>query len=287
MSTVSTSLQRTYRNLRLGIAGTVVLIGIAVGVTSTSTGLLPSISAYYYTPARNVFVGALVAAAVAILALSGRGLQRRLLDAAGLFAPLIALVPAPVRAGTIPGYESACEAGESCVPPSVIPDIDIGVATYLIAGTAAVVVSVALFARDGSLPRRLPSLAVALAVFTTVLVVWLAAHEAFVGGAHFVAAALFFGLIAAAAVANVVAPAPPERPPLWHRVLYSLVAVGMVVDIGVIAVVIGADNTGEGALPPVLVGEFLALALFVVFWVLQSAEKWTDDDPAVAARRAG
>jgi len=43
---VSTSLQRTYRNLRVGIAGTVVLIGISVGVTATKVGVLPSISAY-------------------------------------------------------------------------------------------------------------------------------------------------------------------------------------------------------------------------------------------------
>jgi hypothetical protein len=284
MSSVSTSLQRTYRNLRIGIAGTVLLIVVAVGVTAANTGLLPSISAYYYTPARNVFVGALIAAAVAILALSGRGLQRGLLDAAGLFAPLIALVPTPVRAGTIPGYELACDTGESCVPPSVIPDIDTGVATYLIAGAVAVVACVALFARDGSLPRRRPSLVIAVAVFVAVLVAWLGARDAFFGGAHFVAAALFFGLIAAAAVANVVAPLQLVRPPRWHRVLYSVVAVGMVVDIVVIAIVIGTDNTGVGPLPPVLVGEFVALALFVVFWVLQSAEKWADEDPAVAAR---
>ncbi|GAB2452790.1 hypothetical protein GCM10027029_12040 [Conyzicola lurida] len=279
-------MQRTYRNLRIGIAGTVVLIVVSVGVTAASTGLLPSISAYYYTPARNVFVGALIAAAVAILAISGRGVQRALLDAAGLFAPLIALVPAPVREGTIPGYDLACDAGESCVPPSVIPDIDVGVATYLIAGAAAVVVSIALFARDGSLPRRILSIAVAVVVFAAVLVAWLGAREAFIGSAHFVAAALFFGLVAAAAVANVVAPVQLERPPLWHRVLYSVVAVGMVVDIVVIAVAIRAGDTGRGPLPPVLVGEFVALALFVVFWVLQSAEKWADEDPAVAAQRA-
>ena len=56
-------------------------------------GVLPSVSAYYYSPARDVFVGALIAASLALFALSGRGPSRALLDAAALFAPLIALVP--------------------------------------------------------------------------------------------------------------------------------------------------------------------------------------------------
>ena len=57
----TTSPQRTYRYLRMSIAGTVVVIASAVVVATARVGWLPSISAYYYTPARNAFVGALVA----------------------------------------------------------------------------------------------------------------------------------------------------------------------------------------------------------------------------------
>jgi hypothetical protein len=44
---VSTSLQRTYRNLRIGIAGTVVVILVSVAITASRVGVLTSISAYY------------------------------------------------------------------------------------------------------------------------------------------------------------------------------------------------------------------------------------------------
>ena len=63
MTTVSlsTSLERTYRYLRVGIAGTVVAIFVAVAQAATTYGWLTSISDYFYTPARDVFVGALIA----------------------------------------------------------------------------------------------------------------------------------------------------------------------------------------------------------------------------------
>ena len=49
----TTSLQRTYRYLRIGLAGTVVLIFVSVAVAIPVVGLLPSISHYFYTPART------------------------------------------------------------------------------------------------------------------------------------------------------------------------------------------------------------------------------------------
>jgi hypothetical protein len=280
---VSTSLQRTYRNLRVGIAGTVVLIGIAVGVTAARVGTLPSISAYYYTPARNVFVGALVAAAIAIVALSGRGIQRALLDAAGLFAPLVAVVPTPIRAGTVPGYEDACGNAASCVPAEALADIDTGVATYLIAGvlTIAVAVVATLAAGGGAFSRSVSSLAVACAVLLIVAVFWWFARDAFVATAHLVSAVAFFGLIAVIAVVNAFDRSPSAMPRRWRGALYWIVAVAMAVDIGVMVAVVTSGVTAGGQLPPVLVGEAIALTLFAVFWVVQSIEKWDDSDPSI------
>ena len=100
---METSLARTYRYVRLGIAATVVVIAIAVAFAFDDVGVLPSISAYYYSPARNSVVGALIAASFGLFALSGRGLERNLLDAAALLAPLIALVPTPLYPGGVPG----------------------------------------------------------------------------------------------------------------------------------------------------------------------------------------
>ena len=50
----ATSSQRTYRYLRIGTAATVVAIFTAVASASTVVGMLPSVSAYYYSPARDV-----------------------------------------------------------------------------------------------------------------------------------------------------------------------------------------------------------------------------------------
>ena len=281
---MSTSLQRTYRNLRVGIAGTVVLIGIAVGVTATDVGVLPSISAYYYTPARNVFVGALVAAAIAILALSGRGIQRALLDAAALFAPLVALVPTSIRAGSVPGYEDACGGAASCVPVDALADIDVGVASYLIAGTLTVIVAVVatLVAGGGAFARSVPSLAIAVVVLLLVALAWLLWRDAFVTTAHFVAAVAFFGLIAVVAVANAFDRSPSTMPRLWRSAVYWVIAVAMTIDIVVLVAVVSSG--GSGVVPPVLLCEAVALLLFAVFWVVQSIEKWNDSDPAVAGR---
>lgn len=64
-SDATTSLQRTYRYLRLAIAGAVVVF-TAVLVAMPAVGLLPSLSHYYYTSANTMFVGALIAVTVGL-----------------------------------------------------------------------------------------------------------------------------------------------------------------------------------------------------------------------------
>jgi hypothetical protein len=298
-----TALERTYRNGRVAIGGTVLLIGIAVVVTSARTGVLGSISAYYYTPARNVLVGSLLAAAVAILVLSGRGAQRALLDAAAVVAPVIALVPTPVRAGAVPGVAVACASGDRCLPEGVLPDVEVGVTVYLIAGalTVAVVLVLAALgaARDraawlgagaggsstgqGSARGALVSAGVAAGVLAAVAAGWMLERDGFLASAHLVAAVVFFGLVAAVAVVNAVA--PPSGPGVpaapWLRRSYGILAVALVIDLAVTVVAVLTGHADDGVPPPLFVGEAVALALFVVFWVLQSVERWDDPDPAV------
>lgn len=280
---MSTSLQRTYRNLRVAIAGTVVVIFVSVAVTVGTVGVLPSISAYYYTPARDAFVGALVAAAVAILVLSGRGIQRALLDAAALFAPLVALVPTPLVPGVVPGFEHACPGPGACVPASALADIDAGVATYLIVGALTLVVSTAVTVAAGgdSFRRAASSLAVATVVLVVVAVALLFFHDVFVATAHLAAAVALFGLVAVVAVANAFNPAPGAMPLRWRVATYWVIAIAMTVDIVVLVAVVAAGGASGTTPPPVLVGEAIALLLFAVFWVVQSVEKWDDPDPSV------
>lgn len=86
-SDATTSLQRTYRYLRLAIAGAVVV------------------------------VGALIAVSVCFFALSGRGAERVLLDAAATVVPLVAIVPTMISPGSVPGIDAHCPPGADRASP--------------------------------------------------------------------------------------------------------------------------------------------------------------------------
>jgi len=79
---------------------------IAVKIVNSGCGLVPdSVSGFYYTPARNIFVGGLCALGLFLIAYVGYDCGDRLVtDAAGVFAVGVALFP------TAPSTES---------PPSV------------------------------------------------------------------------------------------------------------------------------------------------------------------------
>lgn len=274
---VSTSLTRTYRYLRIGLAGTVVVIFVSVAVATVSVGWLTSVSAYFYTSARSAFVGALVAASLALVALSGRGLERALLDAAALFAPLIALVPTSVVPGSVPGVEIACE--PSCVPPEYVPDAANGVATYVVVGGLVVLVALLLASlRQVAIAAIGFSLGAAVVVLGTVGATWALARAAFLQHGHTVATVAFFGLFAAVALRSAF-PRRGGRPAPVYGALYATIAVGLVVL--VLAYVALLPRTDELAFPLVLVVEAAALLLFLAFWVVQGIEKWNDPDPTL------
>lgn len=279
---VSTSLERTYRYLRIGVAGTVVVIFVAVALAAASVGWLTSVSDYFYTPARNAFVGALIAVALALIALSGRGFERALLDAAALFAPLIALVPTTVVPDSIPGVSVACP--HRCFPPAYEADAANGVGTYLVVGGVTVLVALLLAAlRQVSLAAIGFSLAVTAAVLAAVGLTWILARDVFLQQGHFVATIAFFALFAAVAVRSAF-PRRGTPPSLVFRVLYAAIAVGLALVLAAYVVLLPqADAYG---IPLILLAESAALGLFFAFWVVQGIEKWSEPDPALRSDAA-
>ena len=276
---VSTSLERTYRYLRIGVAGTVIAIFVAIAQAAAGFGWLTTVSDYFYTPARNVFVGALIAVSVALIALSGRGAERALLDAAALFAPLIALVPTTIPPGAVPGVAVSCP--ERCFPPEYEADAANGVAAYLVLGVLVLLVALLLAAlRQVSLPAVWPSLIIAAVVLAATGLTWAFARDLFLQQGHFVATTLFFALFAAGALRSAFPRRGPQPAPVY-RVLYTAIAVGLVVVL--IAYVILLPQADGGGIPIVLVLEAAALALFFAFWVVQGVEKWSDPDPTLMA----
>lgn len=276
---VSTSVQRTYRYLRIAIAATVVVIFAGVAVAAPTVGWLTSVSDYFYSPARNVLVGALLAAALALVALSGRGAERALLDAAALFAPLIALVPTTLAPGTVPGVTVPCAV--RCFPPAYEADAANGVITYLIVGGLTVLTALLLVALG---QVALAAVGFSLVVTTAVLVgvgaTWLFARDAFLAQGHFAATIAFFALFATVAVLNAF-PRRGSPPPAVFRILYVAIAVALAAVLVVyITLLPEADTNG---VPVVLVAEAAALALFFAFWVVQGVEKWNEVDPSIMA----
>ena len=279
---ISTSLQRTYRYLRIGIAGTVVAIFASVVVAAASVGWLTSISDYFFTPARNVLVGALIAVSLALFALSGRGVERALLDAVALFAPLIALVPTTLAPGTIDTVEAPCR--YRCFPPEYEADVANGVITYVIVGVVAVVIALVLVAaRQSSFGAVAFSLVLAVVVLATVALTWMFARDAFLQQAHFVATVAFFALFAAVAVLNAfprVGGPPPPVIRAWYIAIALLLVIVLIAYVALGVFGLGLD---ESDAPVVLIVEAAALSLFCAFWIVQCVEKWDEGDPAVRA----
>jgi len=273
----STSTQRTHRYLRLAIGGTVVVIFVAMLTAVPIVGWLASISEYFYTPARNAFVGALIAASLALLALSGRGAERAILDAAALFAPLIALVPSVVSADSVPGVAVPCG---TCVPPAFRLEVANGVTTYLVVLAGVLILGI-LLSFAGQVQGARFSLVLGAAVFAVVLVVGVAFPDWFLDWAHFLATILFFGLIASDAILNAFWRTTSETPPTWLRVVYIVIAVVLVVDMVVLIIATFVLWDAAGASPPwILVGEAIALLAFLGFWWLQTWQRWDEVDPA-------
>jgi hypothetical protein len=273
----SSSVQRTYRYLRVGIAATVAVIFVAVAVTSIIIGHpLRSVSAYYYTSAQGPFVGALIAASLGIIAISGRGAERALFDGAGLIAPLIALIPTRIDNSTIPGY-APCPPGTECVPEQFHAGIGVGLVTYAVIGLAGWVMALLLTRSTPRTTGVVVSLVTAPVILITAPLLFFVWKDGLLFGGHLVAAGAFFLLIAAVAVTDDfqsdVEKSPTRRVKRTYRIIGVIMGLNVVLTI--LLIVVGAEGP---ALPVGLIGELLALALFFVFWILQSFRVWDEDE---------
>lgn len=259
---------RTHRYLRLALVGIVVALAASVLIELAQSGWrpLPSISDYYYSPARGVFVAALTAAGVALLVLSGRDTESLLLDVAAVFAPLIAIVPTGFR-------------GEPYVPAADLPTVRNGVGVYVAMVAILVLLGIVLAARGDLAWRRVAIVGGTAAGAATALAVLAfapgpAAAFPFPGGInlHLVATVSFFAMFAAIPWVTVFGQDPPAP---GYRRLYLTVSVvivaALVTTIG--AAIANPDTVG------VLIGEAVALAAFGVYWTAQTVERWGDADP--------
>jgi len=270
-------------------AALLLMASLVLEIIRTSGLQLTSISASFYSPVRNVFVGVLVATGMALIAIMGREKNEDgALNLAGMLAPTIGMLPTTVG----PSAPGACQAGVSkCIPISTLADVENNVSSLLILGLVALVGALVYVLRThgpGSAQLRRMILPALLWLVSAVL--WLFARELMFVHGHNLAAFFFFLLLAW--VARINAMDPPEgatvlglRPQDYQRG-YQVISWAMIVTIVLTAVYdIGILLTWFPDPFPqwFFVAESVLLALFIAFWILQTAHFWHDGVPEEAA----
>jgi hypothetical protein len=240
--------------LALGASVVIERVKVSPGCFQTS------ISAYYYTPVRGVFVAALVTLGVCLICLRGStDIEDLLLNLAGMLALVVAFVPTP-------GYNAAC-ASVSAPIEHVRANVANNIISLLIvSGIALLIVGPVLVRTETTLPARIAG-GVGALLWATALVVFLSGRDAFVDNAHDVAAVLMFLCIVGAAVDNAL---DTKRPSL--RALYITLAAAMVAALTIVSLI----GRATGWQYWTILLEVVVLALFVVFWLVQTADLWQE-----------
>ena len=277
---------KTYRYLRIAMVGIVVLLGISIGLEKSKVDCFQtSISAYYYTPVRALFVGGLLAIGVSLIVIKGStAWEDVFLNIAGMLAPLVAVVP---TSGT-----GNCWS----IPPSPLPrnedgtmadwvlaNIENNVRALIYAGFAGLVAAAIIAAvvkRDAFAPFKIEGLAIRvgwLAAFA-ILLVGLGLHlwwDPFPTRSHGFAAVLMFVFLALAIGTNAWERRRRTDKRIYFRI-YAAIA-GLMVLVGVVMLPIQGQWRHT-----VLVLEAIEILLFAAFWSVQTREHWYETAGPVA-----
>lgn len=226
---------KTYRYLRLAMVALVGMLAAGVVIGASRAGqLLTSLSAYYYTPAQSVFVGALVAIGVCLIVIRGEDTEDVALNLAGMLAPVVA-------------------------------------------GLTVAALSIGRTPAGGRRLHHLVGLGLAVSVVGLSVVLFLVNREGFDRVMHYAAAIPMFAAIIFVVAWNALrfrASTAPGADAMRSKHLnpYGALAALMV---GSAAVVLAAWWLLEWP-PAVLVLEAIEIALFAVFWGVQTWDKWDE-----------
>ncbi|MDQ1464328.1 MAG: hypothetical protein QOC73_1269 [Actinomycetota bacterium] len=262
---------KTYRYVRLAMVGLVVGIFAAVLIqrrTAGTTGFLPSISDYYSTPARGMFVAALLAIGVCLVCIRGGSTAEDvLLNVAGMLAPVVALVPTPPDSHdpNIKGLLADLHAGVTNNFPAL-----------LVIAAFAVVVLLCLIAKAfvGTGPRpskgNVAGFGLATALVLAAYIWYSARKESFLDGAHFTAAITMFACIAGTAIVDGIHAIGGQNKKTRGRVYIAIGASMLLAGGGII----GYDMWIQSWKHAVLAAEAILIFLFAVFWAMQTVDLW-------------
>jgi hypothetical protein len=274
-----TAAVKTYRYLRISMVGAVVLLGVSILIERSKVDCWQtSVSAYYYTPVRAIFVGTLMAIGLSLIVIKGStAFEDACLNAAGMLAPVVAVVPTTDvgRCWSIsPGPLPVRDGGDG-LAEWVIANIDNNITALLITGIAGLIVAaiiasiatrnVKAIAEVGNVGMRVGLLAAMIFLLASGVLFY--TWDGFDTRAHGIAAVLMFVFLAMAVGSNAWQrrlDASPRAYFWWYAVIATLMVL-----IGV-----GLFSFGRGWDHMVLALEAIEITLFAIFWLVQTHEHW-------------
>jgi hypothetical protein len=270
----------TYRYLRISMVGAVALLAVSIAIERSQVGCWQtSVSAYYYTPVKAIFVGVLMAIGLCLIVIKGStSWEDATLNAAGMLAPIVAVVPTS-DVGTCwsvtPRPLPVNDEGE--LADWVVANIDNNITALIVTGIAGLIVAAVIatiatrsmkaIAEIGPVQVRLGLLgAMAFLMGGAVLFAFWGDFDT---RAHGLAAVTMFLFLAIAVGLNAWQRRadPARRVYFW---LYASIAFLM------IAAAIVMFPLGSGWDHMVLVLEATEITLFAVFWLVQTTEHWDE-----------
>lgn len=295
MSDVDEFALRTYRYVRVLIV--VLSVGLLAAVLlegATAGCLLGSISAYYYTPARGLFTGGLIGIGVCLIAIRGENdLQDGLLNVAGLFGPMVALIPMHLHVGTAdhPSREALCIINAHRVTdlrPGDIREAAFGLVTAgrmdsIRNNTWALLIVIGLgllllgwliwwgrrHPRAGAPNPKWWPWAVSVLAAAGVWALYLFAHGFYIEKVHFTTAILMFAAVSVFAVVDGIRTMCLQGA-VKRGIAYVVLGVILLGGCGAIMLIgnsAGWDYTTFTA-------EVWGIGVFLVFWVVQTIDLW-------------
>ncbi|MGV0813220.1 diphosphate--fructose-6-phosphate 1-phosphotransferase [Mycolicibacterium boenickei] len=285
-NTVTSDTIVTYRYVRVGLVALVVFLLVSLALTWAHTCPQGSISAFFYTRTHAVFLAALCAIGICLIAYKGSRVgEDALLNFSGFMAFIVALVPTVPEDLCRPWLPSVADPFGAVANniAALFIAVAVGTGMYLTlehrrrpqqapvasapscaeAATLWKAIATALLSIEKWLPAAL--LVIAIAGAPLLLWDWFAEH------AHVIAAVAMFLAITLVAVYH----ACYARAAVRHRLarFYAIIAALMLATI-VAALILLALDWHFG----VIAVELALIVQFAVFWAVQTADVWNAGD---------
>ena len=295
---------RTYAAIRMSMVAVILGLGLSVAleIRRVDGCVQRSLSAYYYTPVRPVFVGTLIALGVAMIALWGKTpAEDAFLNLAGILAAVVAFVPTldANSCGLPTGMRTAALApppGRSlddvlidANAPAVHNNFVVLVAVIVIALVGTAIATIARAVRGGSgpsTPRRLGYAVTwlgAAAAVVFLLVVYRGADDNasfFNHSLHSWSAVALFAFVVLAVGAAALKERADSGVLTGCELIYWLLAAAMVGSAVVIGVTGGsADAAGWYGRHSIFLLEAVLIVLLAVFWIVQTIDRRHEGAP--------